>query len=374
MSANLMKGKALPIGIDLGTASLKMAQMKVLPTGSFSLLAAGLADVPPGARKDPSMRAAFVSHAIKDLLSVHPFRGRQCVLSLPAETTFVQHIKLAKMPPDQLAASLQWELQGKLPYDPSRAIIRHVVAGEIYDDDEVKQEVIVLAANRDVVNSHIGLTRRAKLDCVGINVEPCAIVECFARLFRRTEDANRATLFIDIGSGSTQVVISHATHLAFAKNLFVGSSRFDQAVADGMQVSLDEAHHMRKLTAGGGEVEGGEKILRLLAKPTDALAQELTRCLRYYESVFPNRPVERVVFLGGQAYNKHLCQALAQRLSIPAQIGDPLANIQREAGADLQSDADDGEGLPDWAVAVGLSLGMAVENEPVMRREEAVQL
>jgi Tfp pilus assembly PilM family ATPase len=140
-----------------------------------------------------------------------------------------------------------------------------------------------------------------------------------------------------------------------------------------MQVSLEEARQMRKL-AGSGDAEGGEEILRLVAEPTDALSQELTRCLRYYESVFPNRPVERVVFLGGQAYNKRLCQALARKLSIPAQIGDPLANIQREAGAAPRSDADDGEGFPEWAVAVGLSLGVAAQNRSVMRREEAVQL
>jgi type IV pilus assembly protein PilM len=321
--------------------------------------------MPDSARRNPGERAAFITDAIRELMRSHPFKGKQCVLSLPAETTFVQHLKMAKMPEEQMSQALQWELQGKLPYDPSRAIIRHIVAGEIFSDDEVKQEVVVLAASRDVVQSHIDLAKRAKLDVVGINVEPCAIVECFGRLFRRTEDVNHATLFLDIGACSTQVVICHGSQLAFAKNLFIGSTQFDQAVAEGMRLPLQEARQLRydlqaDNTRAAGDSDG---VYRLLDGSIAALAAEVTNCLRYHESVFPNRPVERMIFLGGQAHDKRLCQGLAQQLTLPAQIGDPLARIKRSDGAGLDIGLDRRTIQPDWAVAVGLSLGAGMANE-----------
>jgi Tfp pilus assembly PilM family ATPase len=207
---------------------------------------------------------------------------------------------------------------------------------------------------------------------VGINVEPCAIVECFARLFRRSEDVTRATLFVDIGAASTQVVICHGPRLAFAKNLFVGGARLDQAVADGLRVPLDEAQRLRYRMTLGREQEKADEVQALLAGPAAALAEELTSCLRYYESVFANRPVERAVFLGGQAYDKRLCQALAKRLAVPAQIGDPLAGIQREPGSDHEDGAAAEGSQPEWAVAVGLSLGGAGGKSPLARQEEAV--
>lgn len=360
MQMKFIKGRHFPIGVDLGSSMLKLAQLR-MNDGEIELVAAGFATVPETARKNPVERARFLTEGIKDVMRNHPFKGRQCVLSLPAETTFVQHIKMAKMPDEQLQQALQWELQGKLPYDPSRAIIRHVVAGEIFADDEVRQEIIVLAASRDVVQAHIDLCRRAKLDVTGINVEPCAIVECFARLFRRADDANHATLFIDIGSASTQVVICHGSRLAFAKNLFMGAVQFDQAVADGMRMPLTEARQLRTdLQADGSAATGDvDAVYRFLAAPVAALAAEVTNCLRYHESVFVNRPVERVVFLGGQAHDKRLCQALAQELSLPAQIGDPLARIKRSAGAGMDIGLDRRTIQPDWAVAVGLSLGAA---------------
>lgn len=366
MSMKLNKGKVLPIGVDLGTHSMKIAQLRALPKGKYSLIAAASVEVPREVRKDPSARPRFFWDAFKELLASNPFKGRQCILSLPAEKTFVQHLKLDKMPADQLAGSLMWELQGKLPYDPSRAVIRHIVAGDIFADNVVKQELIVLATSRDVVQMHIDIAKRAKLDCVGINVEPCAIVECFARLFRRAEDVNRTTLFIDIGLSSTQVVISHGPHLAFARNLFMGAALFDRTAAEGLGISLDEARAERLRQSRG---EGGGSMERplhgLLAEPLAKMNEELTSCLRYYDSVFHNRPVERVVFLGGQAHDKKLCQMIAQSLGLPAQIGDPLASIEREPGSDRKIEQAGGQTLPDWAVAVGLSIGAAEHGSAV---------
>ena len=109
----------------------------------------------------------------------------------------------------------------------------------------------------------------------------------------------------------------------------------------------------RDLAARPQQTQAAQELYRLLGPPLDELTQELNQCLRYYDSVFRNRNTERVIFLGGQAYDKRLCQAVAQRLALPAQIGDPLMRIPRTGG---QSPGDEPP-QPDWAVAVGLSLG-----------------
>jgi Tfp pilus assembly PilM family ATPase len=75
--------------------------------------------------------------------------------------------------------------------------------------------------------------------------------------------------------------------------------------------------------------------------------------VRYYESVFRNQGIERSIFVGGQAYDRRLCQMIARKLNLPAQIGDPLVRISRSEAATLTGD----DPQPNWAVAIGLSLG-----------------
>jgi Tfp pilus assembly PilM family ATPase len=90
-----------------------------------------------------------------------------------------------------------------------------------------------------------------------------------------------------------------------------------------------------------------------LAELLDTIADELSMCLRYHQGLFPQRSVDRAIFLGGEARQLWLCQHLVSSLRVPAQLGDPLARLPREGlrgtpGLDLTRPQ------PGWAVACGL--------------------
>jgi Tfp pilus assembly PilM family ATPase len=93
------------------------------------------------------------------------------------------------------------------------------------------------------------------------------------------------------------------------------------------------------------------------------LADEIQRCRRYHESTFPNVTVDRLVFVGGEAHVRSLCQSLARRLGISAQLGDPIVGLchdvsaRREVPDLLAAGIDRRRPQPAWAVACGLSLG-----------------
>ena len=220
--------------------------------------------------------------------------------------------------------------------------------------------MITICAPRALLEQYLAMARRSKLDVVGVNIEPCAIVDCFSHRFRQAPNSAKTILYLDLGSCSTQVVLSHDNRIVFARNLSTGGRQLDEAVAKGMKISIEEANMMRrKLIAGEGNASAAEEVYKLLDAPLDTLTDRLTQCLRYYESVFRNQNVDRVIFVGGQAYDKRLCQAIAQRLNLPAQIGDPLLGIRRIPGAGSDTELNQSCPQPNWAVAVGLSLGAA---------------
>ncbi|MHC4715594.1 MAG: pilus assembly protein PilM, partial [Planctomycetota bacterium] len=101
-------------------------------------------------------------------------------------------------------------------------------------------------------------------------------------------------------------------------------------------------------------------LFRLLDARIADVTDEIAQCLRYYESIFVNRAIDRIIFVGGQAHNNRLCRCIAERLNLPAQVGDPMAGIKRMDGRDWPAQMDTREPQPAWAVAVGLSLGASL--------------
>jgi len=348
--------KALPIGIDLGSSSIKLAQLKP-EQDTLDLVAAAAFEVPVHCRNDQNLHLKFAEQAIRDAMRQAPFYGRKCIVCLPDPQTFLQHIRIPKLDHWAMTKAVRTELTGKLPYDVDHAVIRHIVAGNVFGDSENKQEVIVIAANRGALESYLTMVARCKLEVAGINIGSCAIVECFSRLFR-PGDANHVVLYIDLGAASTHVVVAHGNKMVFARNLAQGEVNVDRAIAGGLGITPDQAHTLRWdicRSGRGGSAE--DEFYRHIDQPLMSLADEINQCLHYYESAFRNHPVERIVFVGGGAYDKRLCQTLAQQLNMPAQIGDPLVRVRRPEGVKLPAGLDRREPQPNWAVAVGLSLG-----------------
>src|SRR5205814_10261737 len=83
------------------------------------------------------------------------------------------------------------------------------------------------------------------------------------------------------------------------------------------------------------------------------LVQELDLCRRYHEATFPSVPVQRLVFVGGEARQRSLCMQIARELGIAAQLGDPLVRMGRVSDIGLETGIDRRQPQPGWAVAIG---------------------
>jgi len=381
---NFLQRKIHPIGIDLGSSSLKLVQLTD-QGGRLSLIAAAQREVPHEIQTDPAAFQEWYVTNIKETLSSKPFKGRKAITCLPAREMLIQHMRLAKMDDDQLAKALPWEAQGKMPFDVNHAMLRHVVAGEVYEGSQSKLEVILMAASRHVVHQHLSLIERTKIEIESINVEPNALLNCFGHLLEQDQGSSGAVMFIDLGHSSTKVVIFLGTKLTFARTIGIGSEHIRRAFCDTLGVDYDQAVdlHYNLDQASPRPDTADQPILsenntttatatiaqsqtadtqkydtdKVITLALQNLSEEIRSCIRYHDLMFNTHQVERVIFLGGQAKNTFLSQQLAQQLNLPAQLGDPLARVDSAGLIGPHSDLEQHQHHSEWAIAFGLSLG-----------------
>lgn len=422
---------ANPIGVDFGSDSLRLAQVRLVH-GEHRLIAAASADVPSHVRSDPRARLDFFVDTTRDLLAQGSFIGRRAVLSLPAWMMHIQHLRLPRMDDQGLKKALPWEVRGKIPIDPAAALLRHLVAGDVYADNDPKLEVIVMAAARELVTQYLASAARARLDVVGMNVEPQTLVDCFGHIFRRSNDAEVTNLFVDIGCNASRAVVARDKQVLFARTINIGGEHFNRAVAAEMGIGVQDAKvlrlkvcaaeptlvpsqppaadvtppapqaideddnnsfallgaalsaHQQSAAQQAPAVTGDrrrasdptldqlppepvapslqqqmQQIEHASAEPLNRLIDELDLCRRYYESTFPAQPIDRLIFVGGEARQRSLCQSIAREMGLAAQVGDPLIRMAKTCDIGLESGIDVRQPQPGWAVAIGLSMGPA---------------
>ncbi len=364
------KRTLLPIGIHLTPDAVQMVQLcqvddrvEVVSRAAhyFSSPSATLARLVAAGggpnKGSPNRREVDYNRCrtfVRQKVSKDGFRGKEAVISLPAEHLAIQHVRMAPMPPEELAAALPAELQGKLPFAPADAIIRHVLAGTVTENNETKQDVIVLAAERFIVERHIQAMTRLGLNVVGVGVEPCAMCYPYAFASQRPTPSGGGPpclMIVHLGADETHVAILRGQETTFVKGVDHGTDELIEAIAKEKSVPLERAAEMVgkwRESPGPETFQESLDVYNAISWSLERLADEIQSCIRYHASLSRGAPIDRIHFVGPEARDRALVSVLSTHLDIPSEIGDPFAAVKGEP---------DPDGVhPDMAVAVGLSL------------------
>ncbi len=341
------KRRCGPIGVDIGSQSVKLLQFD---STRAHVHEAARWDLPLEESDTAGPRDDQIVNAICRAREGRAFRGRRAVLCLGAGSLFVQNIRVQQASGDELRQIVHREAAGRLPFGAGEAEIRYLEAADVRQADSIRREVILLACHRPEIDRVISLAERSNLLPVAIDVEPTAMLRCYARQFRRDDDGERRVMFANFGASNTIVVISRGTDAIFVKYVDVGGRHLDEAVADNLKMRVSDAAALRRHNGDRRVDQRDPEVTRSIAESVrpvlDRLANELSLCLRYHSVTFRGQPLAQVTLGGGEA-SQSLAAWLGERLGLDCELGDPL-KIYEQATAPGRTSQ--------WDVAVGLAL------------------
>jgi type IV pilus assembly protein PilM len=346
---NIFSKKRLsPIGIDIGTRSVKLVQ---LSNDRTRLQDVSRWDIPTAIDgEETQSREEVLINTIQRAREGRNFRGRDAVVCLTNDQLFLQNLRLPKASTVPLENQIKTEIASRAPFPIEDAEIRHIETADVRQGDEVLKEVLVLAAQKTDINSVLETVEAAGLRPLALDVEPAALARSYASQFRRDEDLDQRSLLVQIGYARTIVVIAQHDHLMFVKYVDVGGKDFDQAVANQLGITLLDAATLRRQSADRRAEQQDPEINRIVTEamrtPLKKLIDELAMCVRYYSVTFRGQPLARTILSGGEAAAP-LATELENRLGIATRVSDPLRAFPTDV---------DGGRRGQWDIALGLSL------------------
>jgi type IV pilus assembly protein PilM len=345
---NLLSGnRAGPIGIDFGSRAVKLLQFN---SDRTRLLAAARIDLPAGRKMTAEEHDVLLVDALRQAREGEGFRGREAVICLGARELYLQNIRIPKSAPEETDKLVLQETAGRLPFSAAEAEIRYLEADDVRQGEAVKREMIVVASHRPVIEHAVQLVERAGLRPVAIDIEPAALVRCYAHQYRRDEDRQQRVMLVHIGASNTAAIIARGDEPLFLKYIDVGGKQLDEAVARHLKMNLSEAAHLRRHNGDRRAELQDPDVARSVAdavRPVrDRLSNELALCLRYHSVTFRGQPIARLVLGGGEA-STALAELLQARLDLRCELGEPLRSYEPCVAAGRKSQ---------WDVAAGLAL------------------
>lgn len=367
-----LKSNAQPIGLDVGHSLIKMIQLS-RSEQSMRVEAAEEEALDRSLEPDSDAWRTQIVSRIAMMLRRGGFNGRKVVSCLPGDALKIKSLRLDTNEPDEIRQVMQTEIAERFGLDASRDELRYLVAGHVYQGEEIKNEIIFFGIEREKLVRHIELLEQAGLVPVSIDTVPCALFRSFQTTLRRREDRDLVSVFADLGNQFTTVIIGKGQQVVFIKQIPVGGEHLNRQVADRLNIKVEEAARLRSRlhdAANGVDEQTQRAVLDAMSTSIEDLAHEISLCFKYYTVTFRGQRPAEAVFAGGEAYESALMDALGRHLGMDIKVAEPLR------GCDMSNVSFNHQQNPqmcEWAIAVGLAL-KGMELTVSQKQEEPVCL
>ena len=337
------------IGIDIGSSSVKMVQLREA-RGGYQLVNLGMSMLPPEAIVDNAiMDSSSVVGVIRELVESHKVKTKNVATSISGHSVIIRKILLPIMTEEEMEASIQWEAEQYIPFEISEVNLDFQILGPDANDSS-QMNVLLVAAKKDFVNDYLALFRECGLNPLVMDVDCFAVANVFEANYGVSE--NEIVALIDLGASSLNVNILKGGMSVFTRDIQMGGNVYNEELQKRLGLNSEDAETVKL----GGEVSGisPDTVAAIIEDATEALTTDIQRSLDFFSASSSDERPKKVYITGGVSKVAAIRNSLAQRLGVEVQLIDPWRQISYSK-KDFDADYLQAVG-PLFTVAVGLAM------------------
>ncbi len=353
------------IGLDVDEKSVKLIELRKTPTG-YSLVNYAIEEVPPQAASADKLQA--ISETIRKTMTKYSVEPGEVYTAISGPGVSIRRITVPDMPDEELFGAVRWEAKNLIPFPLEAVTLDYYVIGKVNEKGTQKLDIIVVAAQDEVINQQIKAIEGAGLKVSGVTVNPFALWDVLKRGVEPKE--NDVIALLDIGADAASINLFKNNILQFTREISVAGESITKAmtgvlISDQWQLSLTYEQAEKIKTDWGIPPENSQEktsegipltqILEVMKPTLRRMLNEILRSFDYYKEQFREEKINRVFLAGGSSRLKNLEEYLSTGLGTKVEIVNPISGI----GVDIK-DKQAQERLASLAPRLTLALGLAL--------------
>ncbi|GBC94614.1 Cell division protein FtsA [bacterium HR16] len=230
------------VGLDVGTTLMKVAEARPSKEG-VQINAVGVAPTPEGVIDESGyiQDPQALGQAIRQLLTQAGISTKHVVTSIPGQSALVVRvIEMPKMSPSELDKSMAWEVERHIPFAAQGDVVTDYAVIERPDADpnDPNMEVLLAAAQQDVVDAVVKTLFAAQLDPVAIDVQVLATARTVIGL-QPEKYQDKTVVLLNVGATATDMGVFTGGVLRLPRTIPIAGNHFTQAIMDSLAYRVE---------------------------------------------------------------------------------------------------------------------------------------
>jgi len=234
------------IGIDVGSTAVRVAEVAA---GDVPVVVRA-AQVPlaPGVVEAGEVRQPeALAEALREVWSKSGVKTKQVFLGVGNQRVIVREVALPWLPEKELRDTLAFQVQEFIPMSTDEAVLDFDPLGELDQGGRRMQRILLVAAHKGMINALVDAALAAKLDPVGIDLTPFAVIRAVGTGDEGLDLDNAGDeAIIDIGAQVTSICVHDRGTTRFVRMLPSGGRDITLALASGLGIDEEVAERLKR--------------------------------------------------------------------------------------------------------------------------------
>ncbi len=319
----LLTGVSDFFGLDIGTSSVRVVQLvSGGPGRPKQLLKYAMAPIEGNlALSDSKADQQKVAEKLKEIISQAQITTKNVAVGLPSSRVFTMVVDLERLAPSELAKTIKFQADSLIPTPVAESKIDWAVIGDSPKDPN-KVEVLLTSVANNFIEARLDM-----LESIGLNViafEPDNLAMTRAVL---AEGSMEPQMVIDIGSKSTDIVITMGGAPRLTRALPTGSDAIIKAAVQNLNIDENQAQEfVFKFGLSEGKLEG--QVHNAIIGTVDLLMGEIDKSIKFFQTRYKDVKIEKIIMTGGASSLPEFPLYIANKFGINVEIGNAWRNVQ----------------------------------------------
>ncbi|HKO51028.1 MAG TPA: type IV pilus assembly protein PilM [Polyangiaceae bacterium] len=320
------------VGVDIGTASIKVCQVKETRKG-LGLVRLGYAPLGPQVIVDGQvMDSGAVVEALQKVFHDAKIRQKECALSVSGQSVIIRKITVPMMTEAELEEQIQWEAEQHIPFDIKDVHVDYQVLRRRAEASQM--DLLLVAAKRDQIEEYAQLARNAKLKPMVCDIDAFTVQNLFE--YSRTLPQNQTIALINIGASLSSLNIVANGVSAFTREIANGGNGITEEIQKQLSVPHDQAEAYKCGGSASAEDPGRagmvpQQVVQVIEAVSDTIAAEIQRSLDFFMATSGEGEIARIYVTGGSANLAALARAIERRARVSVETWSPVEKLTIEA-------------------------------------------
>jgi|YelNatPaOPRAMG01_1025707.scaffolds.fasta_scaffold01460_15 type IV pilus assembly protein PilM len=313
-------GKQL-IGLDIGTSSVKLIELKPVGKKDYQLMNLGIANLPPDTMVDGDIiNTSAVTDAIKSILANLKLKTKNTATAVSGHSVIMKKINMPITTDEALAESIQWEAEQYIPFNINEVNLDFQVLER--STAEGQMSVFLVGAKKELINNYVTAIAEAGLNAAIVDIAVFALQNIFE--INYPEYIDDTVVLINIGASITNFNVVNKGIPVFARDLTQsGGNQITEEIQKGLNISREEAEK-RKTGAGGTPIT--PDVMEIIKTAFETIAADIQRSIDFYLSTGGEK-ISRILISGGTSKAPDFLNLISQKTGLPVEPLNPFKKV-----------------------------------------------